>query len=367
MTTTKAFPTSPSEITADWLTEALRNSGAIRSATVTSFDAKVIGEGAGFMGQLAKLSITYDRPEPDAPAAVIGKFPAAFRENREVAMFFRFYEREVNFYEQIAQRVSLRVPRCYFSAFDAASGDYALLLQDMAPATIGDQLAGCPAERAALCIRELATFHAMWWESPELANFDWMPAIDAEWYRQAVVKGYSDAWGPFDQYFGDKLSPRIRAVAEQFVNHIDPFMTYLASPPVTIVHADYRLDNLFFGDGTTCPRLGVIDWQITVRGRGTFDVAYFTGGTMAPEERKEAERDLLKLYHETLEQGGVRGYSFDQCWEDYRRSILFMIVYAVIAIGSLDLANERGVELFTTVLDRTAHAIEDLDADEFIR
>jgi hypothetical protein len=367
MTTAQAYPTSPAEITAEWLTDALRSSGAISSATVTSFEAKIIGEGAGFMGQLAKLSVRYDRDEPGAPDSLIGKFPAAFQENREVAMFFRFYEREVNFYEQIAKRVSMRVPRCYFSAFEPATGDYALLLEDMAPAIVGDQLAGCAGERAELCIKELAQFHAMWWDSPELAKFDWMPSLDADWYRQAVVKGYSDAWGPFDQYFGEKLTPRIRSVAKEFVDHIDPFMTYLASPPITIVHADYRLDNLFFGDGTTCAPLGVIDWQITVRGRGTFDVAYFTGGTMDPAGRKATERDLLKLYHSTLEEGGVRGYSFDQCWEDYRRSILFMIVYAVIAIGSLDLANERGTAVFTAILNRTASAIEDLNADEFMR
>jgi hypothetical protein len=366
MTTTQAFPTSPAGLTADWLTQALRDSGAIRQASVASFDTTIIGEGAGFMGQLAKISLRYDKHEEGAPSSLVGKFPAAAAENREVAMFFRFYEREVRFYEQIADRISLRIPRCYYHAFDASSGDYVLLLEDMAPARVGDQLAGCAGEQARLCLSELAKFHAGWWNSPELETFDWMPAISADWYREAVTQGYSDAWGPFAQHFGETLTPRVRDAAERFVNHIDPFMQYLASPPVTIVHADYRLDNLFFGDGQTCASLGVIDWQITVRGRGTFDVAYFTGGTMSPAERKATERDLLTLYHSTLEQHGVRGYSFEQCWEDYRRSVLFMIAYAVIAIGSLDMANQRGVELFTTILNRTASAIEDLNADEFI-
>ena len=113
MTTALEIPAGPQELTPDWLTRALRQSGAIGSASVVSFDAKIIGEGAGFMGQLVQVKLTYDRPEPGAPRSLIAKFPAAAPENREVAEFFRFYEREVRFYEQIAKTVELRVPRCY--------------------------------------------------------------------------------------------------------------------------------------------------------------------------------------------------------------------------------------------------------------
>ncbi len=363
MTTKLEFPTSLAELTPEWLTKALKQNGAIKNATVISFETKTVGAGAGFMGQLGHVKLQYDQPEPGAPQSLVAKFPAAAPENREVAMFFRFYEREVRFYEQIADQVELRTPRCYFGAFDPATGDYILLLEDLAPAKVGDQLAGCTSEQAELCVRELAKFHAAWWNSPQLDTFDWMPSIDAEWYRRSVTQGYTDAWGPFEQHFADRLSPRMRSVAKEFVNHIGPVMLRLAERPITIVHADYRLDNLFFGDGRECARLSVIDWQISVRGRGVFDVAYFTAETLEPRVRKAAERDLVQMYHSVLTENGVHGYDFDRCWEDYRLSVLFMIVYPVIGIGSLDLANERGVELFTTILNRTASAIEDLDAD----
>ncbi len=366
MTTTLDIPAGPQALTNDWLTAALRQSGAISEANVTSFKASIIGEGAGFMGQLAKLSLTYDRPEPGAPQSLVGKFPAAAQENREVAMFFRFYEREVNFYRQIAEQIELRIPKCYHHAFDPATGDYVLLLEDLAPAQVGDQLAGCTVEQAQLCIRELAKFHATWWDSPILDTLDWMPTLDADWYVQAVEDGYRQAWPHFAQHFGKHLSPEMLSVAERFVQHIGSMMRRFSEKPHTIVHADYRLDNLFFGDGRTCPTLAVIDWQISVRGRGTFDVGYFTGGTLLPADRKAAEHDLVKLYHSVLTEHGVRNYTFDECWEDYRRAALFMIVYPVIGMGSLDMANERGVELFTAMLTRTVSAIEDLNSAEFI-
>jgi len=360
------LPDNPQGLSADMLTEALRRSGAIGSSRVTSFEAKVIGAGAGFMGELAQVTLQYDRPEDGAPRSLIAKFPAAAVENREVAMFFRFYEREVKFYEQIAEQVELRIPKCYFSHYNPETGSYVLLLEDLAPARVGDQLAGCAGDKAELCLSNLAKFHATWWESEALERLDWMPSIKDDWYIQAVEEGYGQAWEPFLAFFGDKISPALQDVAKRFGDHIRPLMTRFGSGPRTIIHGDYRLDNLFFGTPEGGDPLAVIDWQISSRGRGVFDVAYFTSGTMPPAERKGAEQDLLRMYHGILTKRGVAGYSFDDCWQDYRRSLLFCLVYAVIGIGSLDLANERGVELFTTIAQRTFAAIEDLKAYELI-
>jgi hypothetical protein len=367
MVTKIEIPGGPHEITPEWLTEALRGSGAIREASVTSFDVKVIGAGAGFMGQLAKLSLTYDKPEAGAPSSLIGKFPATAMENREVAMFFRFYEREVNFYEQVAEQVELRTPRCYFSAFEPSNGDYLLLLEDLAPAQVGDQVAGCSATHVRLAITDLARFHATWWNSPELDKLDWMPGYDAEWYIQAVEDGYAQAWEPFVEFTKDYLTPELADVCKRFGNCIPRVMKMVGQElPKTIVHGDFRLDNLFFASPEGGPPFAVIDWQISAKGGGIFDVAYFIGGTLPEGERKATERDLVKLYHDTLVEHGVTEYSFEQCWEDYRLSALFLLAYSVIALGSLDHANERGVELFTTISKRTLAAISDLKSAELL-
>jgi aminoglycoside/choline kinase family phosphotransferase len=282
-------------------------------------------------------------------------------------MFFRFYEREVNFYEQVAEQVELRTPRCYFSAFEPSNGDYLLLLEDLAPAQVGDQVAGCSAKHVQLAISELAKFHATWWKSPELDKLDWMPGYDAEWYIQAVEDGYAQAWQPFVEFTKDYLTPELADVCKRYGNCVRKVMNMVGREmPTTIVHGDYRLDNLFFASPEGGPPFAVIDWQISAKGGGIFDVGYFVGGTLAEAERKATERDLVKLYHDTLVQNGVKGYSFDQCWEDYRLSALFLLTYSVIALGSLDHANERGVELFTTISKRTLAAITDLNSAELL-
>jgi thiamine kinase-like enzyme len=367
MTTTQAYPTSPSAVTAAWLADTLRASGAIKEASVTSLDTKVIGEGAGFIGQLLKITPHYDKPEPDAPASLIGKFPAAAMENRGVAMFFRFYEREVNFYRQIAEKIALRTPRCYFSAFEPSNGDYVLLLEDLAPAQVGDQIEGCSLKLAQRAVSELAKFHATWWNSPELDKLDWMPGYDADWYMEAVEGGYAQAWEPFVEFTKDFLTPEMEEVCRRYGKAVRQIMTSVGRDmPTTIVHGDYRLDNLFFASPHGGPDFAVIDWQIAAKGGGIFDVAYFVCGTLPEDERQAAEAELVKLYHDTLVANGVKDYTFEQCWRDYRLSALFLLAYSVIALGSLDHANQRGVDLFTMISKRTFAAITDLKSAELL-
>ncbi len=361
------FPTSPADLTDEWLTNALHDAGATDRGRVISHDIKVIGEGVGFMGQLGKLNLAYDVSEPGAPASLIAKFPAAAPENRAIAMYFHFYEREVSFYRQIAERVQLRTPRCYFHGFEPATGDVLLLLEDLAPAQVGDQVAGCPTEHARLAIRELARFHSEWWEAPELYALDWMPNINVEWNIAAAEQSYAQSWAAFCEFGAGYLTPRLRETGVRFGQSMRGIAGRISiGMPQTIVHGDYRLDNMFFASPAGGAEFSVIDWQIATRGGGVFDVAYFVAGSLPEDQRGAQERELVQLYHSTLIENGITGYSMEACWDDYRRSILFMLVYSVVAAGSLDMSNPRGIDLFTKISRRTLRAVEELDADEFL-
>src|SRR5712691_1306310 len=168
-------PAGPQEVAADWLTGALRETGVISGATVTAFDYEIIGVGVGILGQLARFNLTYDSPEGGAPTTVIGKFPAAAQETREICNLFGFYEHEVRFYERIAEEVELRTPKRYYSRFDDETNDFVLLMEDMAPARCGNQVAGCVREEAAVTILNMAPFHATWWNKVDTPRLDWIP------------------------------------------------------------------------------------------------------------------------------------------------------------------------------------------------
>jgi hypothetical protein len=88
--------------------------------------------------------------------------------------------------------------------------------------------------------------------------------------------------------------------------------------------------------------------------------------SVEPGVRAAHEESLVREYHRTLEANGVKGYSWDQCWDDYRASVMGCLTYPVVAGGSVDLANDRGLELATKMLDRSLSAIEDLKAYEIL-
>jgi hypothetical protein len=356
------LPAGPGELTADWLTWALRETGTISSSAVTELDYEIIGEGVGVLGQLARFRLQYDKPEDGAPASLVGKFPAAHQDNRNLANHFRFYEREVRFYERIAEEVELRTPKRYFSHFDDETNDFALLIEDMSPARCGNQVEGCSREGAATTILNMAPFHATWWDRVDTPHLDWIP-YGNDPINHFAESSYNDGWENFRRNFGDRLSPRAMAIAERLKTKIIAIEDAFASPPRTIAHGDLRYDNLFFSaDG----EMTVADWQIVLRVRGPYDVAYFLSQSINPADRKACEMDILRSYHEKLLEHGVTGYSFDQCLDDYRISAMFCLVYPVISLGGLDLANDRGIALFTAMLDRSIATILDLDCDEMI-
>ena len=361
---TVSIPRSPEEITPQWLTGALRENNIIREANVVSTSAEGIGAGAGFLGQLAKIAITYDRAEAGAPRSLIAKLPTLDPGGREIGNLFRFYEREIRFYEDLADGLEINAPKRYYSAMDVPGDEYLLLIEDLAPALVGDEAAGVSVEQSERAIRNLATFHAAWWESPRLEMLDWMPFVNAP-VHQSAQQSYQQAWPKFCELFGDKISSRMMGIGEEMREHIIDLLNAMEPQPRTIIHGDFRGDNVFYGDGTTAPAFTAIDWQISSKGRGIFDVAYFLCTSIDPVLRKAHEERLVRLWHDAIsESNDTTSYTFDDAFHDYRVSALYMHTYTVIALGSMDFANERGLMLFNEWLRRRAMAIEDLDCGE---
>ena len=352
------LPAGPTELTAKWLSHAV-------GAPVRSFSNQVIGEGVGLLGQLARVNLEYEGRAEGAPRSLIAKFPAAVQENRDLANLFQFYEREVRFYEDIARRAQMATPHCFFSAFDAATGTFVLLMEDLSEARIGDQCAGATQEEAELAVREMAKFHADWWGKVETEELDWIPHANAPVHRSAE-DSYQKSLGPCLNIFGHRVPDSVRPVMEKLATNVCYLLDRASEPPCTIVHGDFRYDNLFFAEEPGKRMLAVIDWQIMSRARGPYDLGYFLSQSVQTDARRAREKDLLAQYYQTLLDNGVKDYSREDCFQDYRRSVLYCLVYPVIAGGTLDLSNERGVSLVSAMLERSLMAIDDLNCGELL-
>ena len=95
------------------------------------------------------------------------------------------------------------------------------------------------------------------------------------------------------------------------------------------------------------------------------DIAYFLGQNVPTDFRRANEEALLRRYHGGLQAKGVQGYSFDQCWDDYRGSMLMHVVSAT-QLQTLDGGNDRGQRLLDAMLTQGWQSAVDLDAGEFL-
>jgi aminoglycoside/choline kinase family phosphotransferase len=357
------IPAGPESITPEWLNDALHSTGIIARATVISSEIERIGEKKAYTARLARLRLNYDIEDEDAPKSLVAKFPAADPKLRTILNYSRLYEREIRFYREIAGMAGLRTPRCYYSALDLEAVDSVLLLEDLGQARLCNNITGCSLNDAEHAIHQLAKFHANWWNSPRLKDLDWMPAFSDG--ASSFQDLYLRLWGPYVEKFKDQLPDLFVDLGDRLGKNVANLRKRLGKHPRTIVHGDYRLDNLIFGlPGSHAP-LTVIDWQVAMRGRGASDVGYFLVHSLPSKQRREVEMHLLKAYYSTLLEHSVCEYEFNQCLYDYRLSILHMLLRMVVQGSFLDFSNERssGRE---TVLYRCAVAMEDHNVAELL-
>lgn len=358
-------PYSAAEITPEWLTAMLRAGGHLGAASVTGIERETIGDGVGFLGELTRLTLTYDRPEAGAPPTLVSKLPTAFTPARGLANMFHFYEREGRFYEDVAPHVGMRLPKCYGNIVDVSGDRYLLLLEDIRAAVPGDQLTGCQVAAAETVISHIAGFHAHWWRNPALEAFAaWMPTMSDPMYDY-LQPLWQASWQPFLEFQTEDF-PRdeMQKFADQAIAVMPASRARLDAMPQSIAHTDFRLDNMFFGEpGGEIP-FALIDWQLTLRGPAMLDIGYFLSQSLDVELRRAHEERLVRDYHRRLVDAGVKDYSFEQCWSDYRFAVAVMFVIPVTGAANLDTSNPRSVPLLRALAERGAAAILDLKAIE---
>ena len=358
-----SIPHTPEDITSKWLTEALQSSGIIKTSAVISVDAGDTAAGHGFTGQIARLSVTYDSLEEGAPGSIIAKFPSYDPTIRAAVNDSAMsYEREIKCYENLLDDVALATPLRYYSAYHPESGACILLLQDLAPARFGDNVGNPSREDIDSAIRAIAGFHAEFWNSPRLNHMDWLP----EYAQHADVRqrAFRRARAPFLSTWGKHLRPSTIDLINRLGDSLARIRRQLSLPPRTVLHGDYRLDNLAFdgiGRGPT-----VIDWQGASIGRSVADIAYFIVYCLDPDERRALESELLKLYHAVLVEQGVAAYDFESCMKDYRLSIAANMLRTVRVGGTFDYSGDRAQNLIRTILHRVDTALADHRVVELI-
>jgi hypothetical protein len=351
--------TTLADVTPEWLTACLRAAG-FADVRVTGVRAERIGTGQA--AACARLVLDYVGDRHGAPATLIAKFPPDDEATRRSCVAMGIYRREVEFYRDVAPRLTMSLPRCYLLEVDPAGDEFLILMEDLAPALPGDQLAGCSPAVARAAVLELVGLQAPTWCDEALGR------------RFAEPEGgfFSDMHGLYNQMlpaflarFADRLGADEVAIIRDLgaAPGAPPFQP--VGTPFCLEHRDYRLDNLLIDATRDPPRVAVVDWQGMRTGRPLNDVALCLAGSLEPQVRRAVEQGILRDYHAALGAAGVGGFTFEDCWREYRRAAFAgfgLTVVAAVAVA----ATERGDRMFTAMARRYARHALDLDAREFL-
>lgn len=348
------IPQSLDDLTPEWLSTAF-------GSEVTDVRQEPIGEGIGIVGQLARLHLQGD---PRLPATAVAKMHSLHPENQGIAMHYGLYSTEAGFYTDCAHQMGVRVPTAYHAAASPDGSTSVLLIEDMTGAVALDQVVGCPVPAAECVVDQLAVLHAHWWERPELDELRWLRPLNNDAYRS--VGGHVAAGlEVVRSQYADLVTPAAIDLAARWAEVAgDVYDWTFANRPMTLAHTDLRLDNLFFDHPDGSP-LVIIDWQLTVRSLGAFDVSYFLCESLTVEDRRAHEHRLVRRYHDGLVAGGVTGYSFEDCWNDYLLSMVMQFSITVVA-ALMNVGNERGEALARAMVERQFTAVVDHDVAEIL-
>lgn len=351
------LPREPEEITAEWLSTALRD----RFPDITVERVDIVEVIPGTATKIRVHAVYVDTPDhPPQSLCIKGGFDR--RRHRTVAGAVvkrlglmdvgRAYQLEAAFYNRMAPTMNAPLPNCWFADADNESGQGIVILDDLVEAGVsfGDPTEPWPVDRVAAALEVQAAWHAATWHKPR-SGYPWLP-------RTSIIGRLTPIlFSPlhWNTHFRFPLSPSLpsplddrrlvrAAVTQMWDRH--------AREAICLTHGDAHLGNTYIAaDGQPT----FLDWQAVCLGPPLDDVAYFLTGALETADRRACERDLLRHYLRALTAHGAAAPSQDEAWNSYRCYSVHGILWAVTPPMMQTRINVRAMA------ERHAAAIIDLD------
>jgi hypothetical protein len=332
-------------ITCGWLQEVLA-CGGHPDAVVTDF--RVARIGAGNVGDTVRIALGYADPG-NRPASLVGKFRCSDPMAHAHGIGSGSYLREVESYRLLARHaMPCRTPRVLW--VDGGAETINLVMEDLGGhARPGNQVAGCSLADAHAVVAELARLHRAFYPMQHKDAPGWAlrMADVAEYWSDAIAR----ALPIVHRHAGVHLTAAQRRLLDQAAM-VAPAWYTLPVPRATLTHGDPRVDNvLFLGREAV-----LLDWQMTGWRNPMHDVGYFLSGSIAIEDRRAHEHDLLKAYA-----GIVLGQGMDTMIEDYRVHLLSGLMTTVAAYSLIEITPPVA-DLLLALLLRNLAAAQDWNA-----
>lgn len=335
--------TSIEDVTPEWLSSTL-------GILVEDFTSSRIGTG--------QVSWTYrlalSTAASNSPTSVVLKVASSDPASRHSALSLGIYEKEVRFYQELSPTLDKlgSLAKCYHASWDPINGTFALLLHDV-QAEPGNDIKGATIEQARAAVIALGRIQGDILRNEEALKVSWLDR------KSPSNQGMMEAlFAGFVERYRDRLKPEHLNICKTLIGSCDAWQQKLAgqNDRKGLVHGDYRLDNMLFNKND---ELTVVDWQTILAGPVMADFAYFVGGSLKTEDRRNHLEELLSLYISAI--GKDAGITRDVAERGLREQT-FYGVFMCIASPMLVERTERGDTMFMVMIERHCTAVLDLEA-----
>lgn len=360
LTSAEQLPLSYEETTPEWWTAVLASGHA--GAQVVSYTLSEADEGTS---SRRRIFLTWNDAGQKAglPESVFSKGTLSL-ESRFILGLNGGIEAEVTFYNAVRPSLPIEAPEPLFARFHPTSLNSIVVLKDLTgKVEFGRHSMELSRARAESQMELLATLHARYYESPELATTlarwnTWERyfkiTVEEAGFGAACPRGFDEA--------EPVIPPRLfRRAAEIWPATLKSVARH-SELPRTLIHSDVHLKNWYVAGGD---RMGLNDWQCSCKGSIGRDLAYCISTALAIEDRRRLEQDLLRHYLDRLQAAGAPRLAFDDVWTLYRQNLFSALAWWTGTLGQPPEAPKmQPKESSLEFIKRMTHAIDDLDALE---
>lgn len=239
--------------------------------------------------------------------------------------------KEVEFYKFIhnATKVNIPLAKCFDTYISDDKLKHLLLLEDLSNEFHGTNKINLASENiwvSAAC--SLAKFHAAFWNSEKIGSKD-LP-IDNREKNNINIKNTYKSYEKFIKYIGKRFDAETLDIFDHALKisvelQNERYKRLINKDSVTINNGDSHIYNFMFPDNPNKSPI-IIDFQFWGIGIGAVDVAHLTRVSFPQNCKEKFHQSILEKYHQTLLEQGIQGYSWDNCWKDYKKHVASMLL-----------------------------------------
>lgn len=355
------LPVTPFDIDPSWLTAALAESGFATAVDRIAVDRVVDATNVN-----AVLSIGHDGADA-FPGRVFVKMPPRDPERRARLDWLSMARREVRFFRELRPRLAVKTPTVFVAELSEQPAGFVLVVELLGTAgtRLPDLVGGLDPALLDSALTDLAGLHARF-EDPAVR------ATEAPWLeRSSRSSDYGARLLRAGIDGGARLSSPFVAVAERYLADRDLLQDAWELGPMTVLHGDAHIGNVYVDDRAGTPQLGLFDWGLMTVGSPLRDVSYLISMTLSPADRRANERALLGRYLAARDRAGATPIAADDAWFWHRLHAAYTVVASCQSIVARP-SDGPGRRAFSAAfVDRAEQAVADLESldaiEEFAR